>query len=285
MKFTKERFQSIVQCLCVAFVANIGCLYLGLASKFPSVVVLLALAAVVVGLAVPPRQTGRLLGKGLATAIAVIHLVAVGLWCHFAVGDFLLNVRFRAMVRGADKIVIRDGGNLCCSNPDAEEALFEITNKAEIAEFNGMFRFKSQSPGCMCCGYPGIDWWRGGERIVVSAIHHGYELRIDGKYFDWVFSRDSRQRILRWMQNHCGEDFSRGIPRKMECLDGRQKIVMETWNWPETHDGRAPTMDDLRAVFTQKGKDFPACPSGGEYTLTFDKESGAWVYCSFHHDE
>ena len=285
MYFSKDRFQSIAQCLCVAFVANLGCLYLGLARKCPAILVFVALAAVVVGIAVPQQKTGLLLGRGLANAIAVIHLVAVGLWCHFAVGDFLLNVRFRAMVREADKIVIRDGGNLCHSNPDNEETLYEITNKTEIAEFVGMFRFKSQSPGCMCCGYPGIDWWRGGERIVVSAIHHGYELRIDGKYFDWVFSRDSRQRILRWMQKHCGEDFSRGIPRKMECLDGRQKIVMETWNWPETHNGRAPTMDDLRAVFTQKGKDFPACPSGGEYTLTFDKESGAWVYCSFHHDE
>ncbi len=285
MYFSKDRFQSIAQCLCVAFVANLGCLYLGLARKCPAILVFVALAAVVVGIAVPQQKTGLLLGRGLANAIAVIHLVAVGLWCHFAVGDFLLNVRFRAMVREADKIVIRDGGNLCSSDPEKEETLYEITNKADIAKFNGLFSFSSRKTQCKCCGYPGIDWWRDGKRIAISAIHHESALRIDGKISDWRFSLDARQRICRWLDEHCGEDVRRGIPRKMECLDGRQALVRETWNWPATHGGRAPTMDDLRAVFKQEGEDFPSCPSGGEYTLTFDKESGAWVYCSFHHDE
>ena len=66
-------------------------------------------------------------------------------------------MQFRAMVRNADRVVIRDGGGLCHSNPDREPSLYEITNKTEIAEFNRLFRFSSQTMQCKCCSNPRHD--------------------------------------------------------------------------------------------------------------------------------
>ena len=76
-----------------------------------------------------------------------MHLAIVALWLYFATGafDFVIIPVFRLSVCDADRIVIRDGGWLCHSKPDEEPSLFEITNKAEIAAFNEMFKFSGRT--------------------------------------------------------------------------------------------------------------------------------------------
>ena len=196
----KQRFYGIARYLCAALFINIACLCFQVSFYIPVLPVIVALVAIVLGLMSPRRPVGRF--QMLVCFLALVHFVSVGLWLHFVLGYFgiTMNAHFVAMVKDADRIVIRDGGGLCHSNPDKEPSLYEITNKAEIAEFNTMFQFSGISLPCKCCGYPGVDWWRDGKRIVVSALHHGTTLRIEGRGYNWRLAASIRslsQRTVR----------------------------------------------------------------------------------------
>ncbi len=219
-------------------------------------------------------------GIGLALAGA---LLLIGLWLHFVVGWFGIgiNSRFRAMVEDADRVVIRDGGGLCHSDPDREPSICEITDKAEIAEFNAMFRFSGTRLPCMCCGYPGIDWWRDGKRIAVSALHHGTALRIEGKGCDWRLTPDSSFRIVKWIKDRCNLDPD-STRLFMDCSLARRELAAAADSWSAQNGGRRPTMDDLRAHFTGKGEPFPSCPLGGVYSLSLGEDGLHRAACSKH---
>ena len=214
-------------------------------------------------------------------------LLAVGFLLYFLLCSLTLNMQFRAMVRDADHVIIRDGGGLCHSDPDSEPSLYEITNKAEIAEFNQMFRFSSQTMRCRCCGYPGVDWWRNGKRIAVSAIHHGTALRIEGKSFDWHLSPRSQERIKEWLEAHCKERSKTGYPMYRQCFENRGYLEMEAWDWAKTNSGRKPNISDLRDSAKKKwsGERELSCPAGGEYSLSFDENGDPHVSCTIpRHD-
>ena len=219
---------------------------------------------------------------------AALILLAVGFLLYFLLYSFTLNMRFRAMVRDADRVVIRDGGGLCHSDPDKEPSLYEITNKTEIAEFNRMFRFSSQTMLCFCCGYPGVDWWRDGKRIAVSAIHHGIALRIEGKSFAWHLSPRSQKRIKEWLRTHCGERSTEaGRPMYELCFENRGYLEMEAWDWLKANDGRKPAISDLRNSAKKNwrvGRDL-SCPAGGEYSLSFDENGDPHVSCTIPRHE
>ena len=80
-------------------------------------------------------------------------------------------------IKGADRIVIRNGGHDCCGNDvDTQEVLAEITDSQGIEEISQNLTFQRRYPSilptvarCSCCGYPGIDWYRDGRRIGTSA--------------------------------------------------------------------------------------------------------------------
>ena len=141
----KLRLYGVARLLCAALIVNAVCLFTLVSFRYLSVPALVALAAIALGLAFPRRPKGRWqrLRESVVCTVAVLHLLLVGLWLHFVVGWFGIgiNSRFRAMVEDADRVVIRDGGGLCHSDPDREPSICEITDKAEIAEFNAMFRF------------------------------------------------------------------------------------------------------------------------------------------------
>ncbi len=219
--------------------------------------------------------------------VYAVALCLCGFLLYSLLRSFTLNMQFRAMVRNADRVVIRDGGGLCHSNPDREPSLYEITNKTEIAEFNQMFRFSSQTMRCRCCGYPGVDWWRNGMRIAVSALHHGTALRIEGKSFDWRLSPSSQERIKEWLKTHCGEQSQGGYPMYRRCFENRGYLEMEAWDWPKTNGGRKPDIADLRDSAKKKWSDERdlSCPAGGKYSLFFDENGAPHVSCSIpRHD-
>ena len=82
--------------------------------------------------------------------------------------------RFQAAVAEADRVVIRDGGFGCCTKPERDPVLLELKDPKEIAELRGIFRFKDlgSNSSCMCCGHPGIDWWKGDELLARTAVQH-----------------------------------------------------------------------------------------------------------------
>ena len=87
--------------------------------------------------------------------------------------------RFQKAVAAADRVVIRDGGFGCCTKPERDPVLLVLTDPKEIAELRGIFRFKDRGSNseCMCCGHPGIDWWKGDELLARTAVQHLTALR------------------------------------------------------------------------------------------------------------
>ena len=126
------------------------------------------------------------------------------------VTDSLLFVaetnRFAELVATADKIVVRKGGYICHSkNVDEQPVAAVITNASEIAAFNDSLRFYRHYPGmsdCMCCGYPGIDWWVGDKKIVLSNVQHCRALRWEGFGGDMPLVKDSSKKLQSWLQDH-----------------------------------------------------------------------------------
>lgn len=111
---------------------------------------------------------------------------------------------FRAAMRDADRVVVRDGGYGCCCDIDRARVYCVLTNKMEIAAFNRMFRFCGKGEGCNCCGDLGVDWWQGTNRIALTAIHHGETLQWVG--FDGGFARlrgRSSKEIFSWYKKQC----------------------------------------------------------------------------------
>lgn len=286
----KLRLYGVAWYLCVAFFMNIACLFLGITLLWLETPVVLALFAIFIGLAFPRRPKGRWqrIREIAVYFIAVAHLLIIGLWLHYVIGYFGIDMaRFRAMVKDADRIVIRDGGGLCHSDLDKEPSLYEITNRTEIAEFNAMFRFSGTCMPCMCCGYPGVDWWRDGKRIAVSAIHHGSALRVEGKVCDWRLAISSGRRIDRWLQDHChiSSKDSGGLPIYMECDIFREDFEKVAGDFMKANGGRQPSLEEVYAEYEKKGGKRHSCPTGGEYSLTFDEDGKARVMCSVHHND
>ena len=119
------------------------------------------------------------------------------------------KAHFFKTIAGADRIVIRDGGFNCCvsiAEIDKERVSAVITNAAEIAAFTSMIQFEDgpMGPPCMCCGYPGVDWWKGGERVALTALQHGEALRWRAFSGDCPFTSESSQALARWFKEHLG---------------------------------------------------------------------------------
>ena len=95
------------------------------------------------------------------------------------VSMFSETERFQEAVAEADRVVIRDGGFGCCTKPERDPVLLELKDPKEIAELRGIFRFKDRGSNseCMCCGHPGIDWWKGDELLARTAVQHLTALR------------------------------------------------------------------------------------------------------------
>ena len=91
-------------------------------------------------------------------------------------------------IKGADRIVIRNGGHDCCGNDvDAQEVFAEITDSQVIEEISQHLTFQRRYQSilptvarCSCCDYPGIDWYRDGRRIALTSVQHGAAVRWAG---------------------------------------------------------------------------------------------------------
>ena len=56
--------------------------------------------------------------------------------------------------------------------------------------------------GCGCPGGPGIDWWKGGEKLAQAALHHGKTVWWDGFTWDFVLTEKSQKEIAAWLSSH-----------------------------------------------------------------------------------
>jgi len=108
---------------------------------------------------------------------------------------------FHDAVKGADRIVIRDGGYDCCGPVSKHKVLAVITDTGEIEEISKSINFSVWQSGskCLCCGYPGIDWYMGEKLLALTAIQHGKAMRWKGFERDKEFTYLSSGSLIRWL--------------------------------------------------------------------------------------
>ncbi len=108
--------------------------------------------------------------------------------------------RFQAAVAEADRVVIRDGGFGCCTKPERDPVLLELKDPKDIAELRGVFRFKDRGSNseCMCCGHPGIDWWKGDKLLARTAVQHLKALRWKRFHGDAELTSEAAEALTAW---------------------------------------------------------------------------------------
>ena len=108
--------------------------------------------------------------------------------------------RFQAAVAEADRVVIRDGGFGCCTKPERDPVLLELKDPEDIAELRGIFRFKDRGSNaeCMCCGHPGIDWWKGDKLLARTAVQHLKALRWKRFHGDAELTSEAAEALTAW---------------------------------------------------------------------------------------
>ena len=123
---------------------------------------------------------------------------------------------FHDRIQEADRIVVRDGGYNCCGSVKNDPILFTVTDPEEIGAVFDHIRFvvftNELAGGCMCCGYPGIDWYKGRKRLALTSLQHGHNIRwkqFGTSYFgpfrsygDIPLTLDSSVWMLSWLQGH-----------------------------------------------------------------------------------
>lgn len=106
-----------------------------------------------------------------------------------------INGIFQAKLAKCDKIVIRDGGDMYHGDIDTHKILMTITEPNEVKEFINSIKFSifQEQGSCGCHGWPGIDFYRGTERIMVTSVQHNRWLRTPIAHYDVKLSRESRK--------------------------------------------------------------------------------------------
>ncbi|MFH1845294.1 MAG: hypothetical protein ABIF77_19090 [bacterium] len=117
--------------------------------------------------------------------------------------------QFHEVIEMADHIVIRDGGFNCCKpSVDDDSVIVEITDPGLIREIynNLIFSTDQTADACECCGYPGIDWYRGKKRLALTAVQHRAAIRWAGfpgySYGDAKLTEESSDWMKRWLHEH-----------------------------------------------------------------------------------
>ena len=133
--------------------------------------------------------------------------------------------RFADLIATADSLLVKDF-RLGVSPLDGD---YETSDPAEIAEFNGLFRFVPiDGPGGMhlCAGHPEVTWRRGGEVVARITVGHGESIRWDGFGYwlgDVPLARESTLRLAEWFQRrgfHIAEEWHLGASRATENAGG-----------------------------------------------------------------
>ena len=158
-----------------------------------------------------------LLGIGAGAAIAIKWDDCLGALTYHRPVRY--DEPFGPAIAAADRIVVRADGFDCCGPVDETNVLFvvtepdEITAIAEHIQFEAITTTNSLWESCMCCGCPGIDWYKGKKRIVFTAVQHGQAIRWRGfstmrilgfrvGYGDGPLTEESQAWLKEWFKSH-----------------------------------------------------------------------------------
>ena len=207
-----RRLYGAIRGVSIAFLVALVCLATRLVFRYSYLLLWVLLAGVLLGALAPgrvvrERSAWRTIREAFVWFFAMLHVAIVVAWLWFATDlfGFVINSRFEALVKDADRVVVRKERGGCHPSSDSGSQHLEITNKVEIAEVAAILKYTRLTLQCKCCGYPCVDWWRDGRRIVEASIHHGHALRVQGFTGDMRFTVESSHRLDSWLHEHCGD--------------------------------------------------------------------------------
>ncbi|MHC4547092.1 MAG: hypothetical protein ACYSYL_21705 [Planctomycetota bacterium] len=78
---------------------------------------------------------------------------------------------------------------------DKHKILMVITDPKEIDKFTKSIEFSifQRQEACACCGWPGIDFYSGSERIMVTSVQHNKALRTPIAQYDLKLNSKSKK--------------------------------------------------------------------------------------------
>ncbi len=111
---------------------------------------------------------------------------------------------FHAVIADADRIIVRDGGFGCCGPVRDDPIIFVVTDAQEIKDLhaNLVFEKKQGSSFCLCCGRPGIDWYRGDEGLARTSVKHGSSIMWQGFDETAELTPDCAAWLNKWLLGH-----------------------------------------------------------------------------------
>jgi hypothetical protein len=136
----------------------------------------------------------------LLAVFSLLVLLGFGIPFWLEQSDGTHNGQLHTVMAVADRIVVRDGGFNCCGPVDDEAILFQVTSPSEIRTVREHLKFVGTTSPCNCCGFPGIDWYKGKERIALTAVQHGKALRWGRD--DLRLSAESCKWLTHWLVSH-----------------------------------------------------------------------------------
>ncbi|MHC4109939.1 MAG: hypothetical protein ACYSUY_02630 [Planctomycetota bacterium] len=124
--------------------------------------------------------------------LLIIFIISIAILISYVASIYIRNYEgeineiFQTKLSQCDKIVIRDGGYTCHGDIDTHKILMTITDPKEIDEFIKSIEFSifQREVACACCGWPGIDFYSGSERIMVTSVQHNKALRTPIAQYD-----------------------------------------------------------------------------------------------------
>jgi len=105
---------------------------------------------------------------------------------------------------GVDRIRVRSGGT-CHRDLASERTLFEEQDPARIAAVVRALRIDPTAGDhrCGCCGHPTLEFYRGGELVVILSYHHGRSVRwFEHWAWDRALTSTSARWLNQWLKDH-----------------------------------------------------------------------------------
>lgn len=169
-----------------------------------------------------------------ATVVLVAVVAVVALWGKDGLRALVRHTPYRydgsfhRTLSDADRIVVRAGGFDCCGSVKHDPLLFSVTDPKAVAEVAAHIQFEpitvvnSFAESCLCCGYPGMDWYKGKTRIALTALQHGRAIRWNGfttarflgiaiGYGDLPLTAESHDWLEKWFEGR-GVDTKGSVP-------------------------------------------------------------------------
>jgi len=144
--------------------------------------------------------------RRLATTLSLLSLLALCGACRKPATEppWTYGGEFHRTIARADRIVVRDGGFDGPRPVHQQKVLFQIAKPAHIRLVYDHLKFEVNqvTRSCACCGYPGIDWYRGKQGLAMTSVQHCRAIRWKDFPGDAALTKESGAWLKRWLMDH-----------------------------------------------------------------------------------